>query len=567
MSEEKSGETGEAGPIVHPADGAEAIPAPEKVRQREWIPSLIWLIPILAAVIGISIAIKTWVQHGPEITIIFNSAEGLEAGKTKVKYKEVDIGTVQSIMLSEDRSHVLVSVQLKKEAKSFTAADSRFWVVRPRIAGSGVSGLSTLLFGAYIGADAGVATDKADIFTGLEVPPIVTRDASGKQYALHANDIGSLDIGSPVYYRRIRVGQVTAFDLDDDGKGITVRIFVNAPYDKFVGINTRFWHASGFDMQINASGFTLNTQSLASVVLGGLSFQSPDDEPGPPAKESTTFVLAESQIEALKEKDGPAEIILLNFKQSIRGLAPDAEVSFRGLVLGRVKSIGIDYDRKQQEFSMPVLVEVYPARLGKNFAEYRRQSKYTPQQRLQFMIDRGLAAQLRTGNFLTGQAYVALDFFAKSALASSIKKGVSRKMLGKDISPAVLQLPTISGSADEIQTQISEIALKLSKVPFDRIGDELQQSLKMLKQTLDSTGQLAEKLNSDVAPEITAAMKDVSRTLNAAERTLSEDAPLQQDLRQTLQELARAAVSLRILTDYFERHPESIIRGKRGDKP
>src|SRR6185437_2229167 len=522
MSEEKSGETGEAGPIVHPADGAEAIPAPEKVRQRDWIPSLIWLIPILAAVIGISIAIKTWVQHGPEITIIFNSAEGLEAGKTKVKYKEVDIGTVQSIMLSEDRSHVLVSVQLKKEAKSFTAADSRFWVVRPRIAGSGVSGLSTLLFGAYIGADAGVATDKADIFTGLEVPPIVTRDASGKQYALHANDIGSLDIGSPVYYRRIRVGQVTAFDLDDDGKGITVRIFVNAPYDKFVGINTRFWHASGFDMQINASGFTLNTQSLASVVLGGLSFQSPDDEPGPPAKESTIFILAESQIEALKEEDGPAEIILLNFKQSIRGLATGVEVSFRGLILGRVKSIGIDYDRKQQEFSMPVLVEVYPARLGKNFAEYRSQSKYTPQQRLQFMIDRGLAAQLRTGNFLTGQAYVALDFFAKSALASSIKKGVSRKMLGKDISPAVLQLPTISGSADEIQTQISEIALKLSKVPFDRIGDELQQSLKMLKQTLDSTGQLAEKLNSDVAPEITAAMKDVSRTLNAAERTLSE---------------------------------------------
>ncbi|MEO6823900.1 MAG: MlaD family protein [Nitrosospira sp.] len=567
MSEEKSGETGEAGPIAHPADGAEAISAPEKVRQRDWIPSLIWLIPILAAVIGVSIAIKTWVQHGPEITIIFGSAEGLEAGKTKVKYKEVDIGTVQSIMLSEDRSHVLVSVQLKKEAKSFTAADSRFWVVRPRIAGSGVSGLSTLLFGAYIGADAGVATDKADIFTGLEVPPIVTRDASGKQYALYANDIGSLDIGSPVYYRRIRVGQVTAFDLDDDGKGITVRIFVNAPYDKFVGVNTRFWHASGFDMQINASGFTLNTQSLASVVLGGLSFQSPDDDPGPQAKENTTFVLAESQVEALKEEDGPAEMILLNFKQSIRGLAPGAEVSFRGLVLGRVKSIGIDYDRKQHEFSMPVLVEVYPARLGKNFAEYRRQSKYTPQQRLQFMIDRGLAAQLRTGNFLTGQAYVALDFFTKSALAGSIKKEASRKMAGKDISPAVLQLPTISGSADEIQTQISEIALKLSKVPFDQIGDELQQSLKMLKQTLDSTGQLAEKLNSDVAPEITAAMKDVSRTLSAAERTLSEDAPLQQDLRQTLQELARAAVSLRILTDYFERHPESIIRGKRGDNP
>ena len=308
---------------------------PERVRQRDWIPSLIWLIPILAAIIGISLAVNTLIQRGPGITIVFSTAEGLEAGKTKVKYKEVDIGTVQSITLSEDRSQVLVSVQLKKEARSFTAADSRFWVVRPRIAGSGISGLSTLLFGSYIGADAGVSTDKADTFTGLEVPPIVTRDSSGKQYVLRATDIGSLDIGSPVYYRRIRVGQVTAFDLDEDGKGITLRIFVNAPYDKFVGINTRFWDASGFDMEVNASGFTLKAESLSTVVLGGLSFASPDDRSGPPANENTAFFLAESQARALEEDDGEPQMILLNFKQSVRGLAPGAEASFRGLVLGR----------------------------------------------------------------------------------------------------------------------------------------------------------------------------------------------------------------------------------------
>lgn len=544
-------------------DAAGTMPAPRKVRQRDWIPSLIWLIPILAAVIGISLAVNTWIQRGPEITIAFSSAEGLEAGKTKVKYKEVEIGMVQSIKLSEDRSHVLVSVLLTQEAKSFTAADSRFWIVRPRIAGAGVSGLSTLLFGSYIGADAGVAEEKTDKFAGLEVPPIITRDASGKQYALHATDIGSLDIGSPVYYRRIKVGQVTAFDLDDDGKGITIRVFVNTPYDKFVGINTRFWHASGFDMQINANGFTLNTQSLATVVLGGLSFQSPDENPGPSAKENTAFVLAASQAEAFKEEDGEAEIILLNFKQSVRGLTPGAEVSFRGLVVGHVKSIGIEYDPKAQEFSMPVLVEVYPARLGRKFIEDRKRSKYTPQQRLQFMINRGLSAQLRTGNFLTGQIYIALDFFPKAIPA---KKDASRNIAGADSPDALMQLPTIPSSADEIQTQVSEIAFKLSKVPFDQIGNDLQESLKVLKQTLNSTGQLAEKLNNDVAPEITLAMKDLHKTLNAAERTLSADAPLQQDLRQTLQELTRAAASLRILTDYFQRHPESVIRGKREDK-
>lgn len=557
MSEKKTGEPDET-------DGsAEAIPAPVKAPRRDWIPSLIWLIPILAAVIGISLAVQTWIQRGPEITITFRSAEGLEAGKTKVKYKEVEIGTVQAIMLSEDRSQVLVTVLLKREAKSFTATDSRFWVVRPRVAGSGVSGLGTLLFGAYIGADAGIETEKTDKFTGLEVPPIITRDASGKQYVLRAPDIGSLDIGSPVYYRRIKVGQVTAFDLDEDGKSITIRIFVNAPYDKFVGINTRFWHASGFDMQINASGFTLNTQSLATVVLGGLSFQAPDENPGPPAKENTAYALAESQAEALKEQDGEAAIVLLNFKQSVRGLAPGAEVSFRGLTLGHVKSVGIEYDPKQQEFSMPVLVEVYPERLGRKFVEFQRQSKYTPQQRLQFMINRGLGAQLRTGNLLTGQVYIAFDFFPKIFPA---KKGASGNAASADAPSALLQLPTIPSSADALQTQVSEITLKLSKVPFDQIGNELQDSLKELKQTLNSTGRLAEKLNNDVAPEMAVAMKDVSKTLSAAERTLSEDAPLQQDLRQMLQELSRAAASLRILTDYFERHPESVIRGKQKDR-
>lgn len=556
MSDDEQGRNGKSGGAGGPT---EAMAVPERVRERDWIPSLIWLIPILAALIGISLAVNTLIQRGPGITIVFSTAEGLEAGKTKVKYKEVDIGTVQSITLSEDRSQVLVSVQLKKEARSFTAADSRFWVVRPRIAGSGISGLSTLLFGSYIGADAGVSTDKVDTFTGLEVPPIVTRDSSGKQYVLRATDIGSLDIGSPVYYRRIRVGQVTAFDLDEDGKGITLRIFVNAPYDKFVGINTRFWDASGFDMEVNASGFTLKAESLSTVVLGGLSFASPDDRSGPPANENTAFFLAESQARALEEDDGEPQMILLNFKQSVRGLAPGAEASFRGLVLGQVKSIGIEYDRKRKEFSMPVLVEVYPNRLGRKFAEDRKQSKYSPQERLNLMIKRGLSAQLRTGNFLTGQTYIAFDFHSGPV---SIDKD-ARDMASADSS--FLHLPTIPSSTDQLQMQVSEIALKLSKVPFDEIGRDLQQSLDVLKQTLESTGQLAEKLNDDVAPEMMAAMKDVRSTVNAVEHTLSADAPLQQDLRETLQELARAAASLRILTDYFERHPESVIRGKRGN--
>jgi paraquat-inducible protein B len=316
-------------------------------------------------------------------------------------------------------------------------------------------------------------------------------------------------------------------------------------------------------VQLNADGLKIRSQSLDTVLFGGLSFQSPDDNPGTRAKEDTAFILAENQIEALKEPDGEAQIILLDFKQSLRGLRPGAEVSFRGLILGQVKSIGIDYDPRLREFTMPVLVQVYPERLGRRYAQFRKESKYTAQPRLQFMIDRGLRAQLRSADLLTGQLYVAFDFFPGVVTK---KGGVSKRKADAAASEALLAIPTIPNTAEETQTQISEIARKLNQVPFDQSGSELQESLKTLQRTLNSAGQLTETLNNDVAPEIAVAMKDVHETLNAAGRTLSEEAPLQQDLRQTLQELSRAAISLRVVTDYLERHPESIIRGKREDK-
>lgn len=545
-----------------------SLPSPRRERQRDWLPSLVWLIPIIAAVIGIALMVKIVIDRGPEITISFRTGEGIEPGKTKVKYKEVDIGEVRKITLSKNRSQVLVTVQLSKDADSFTAIDTHFWVVRPRLGASGISGLGTLLSGAYIGADAGTSEETTKKFTGLEVQPTVTRDASGKQFKLHADDLGSLDVGSPIFYRRIKVGRVSTYDLDADGKGVTLRIFIDTPYDKFVGNNTRFWHASGLDIQVNSSGLKVNTQSLASVVLGGLAFQSIDDVTGPLATENTTFLLAQTQSQAFQPPDGRSVTAVLHFNQSIRGLAPGSPVDFRGVVLGEVKSIGIEYDPERREFDMPVVIEVYPARLGRKYAKDQAQSPYTQQQRIQFMVSRGLRAQLRTANLLTGQLYVALDFFPKAPEVAALEG-------------TVIHLPTVPNELDELQSQISGIATKLNKVPFDQIGQDLQKSLVTLNKTLKSAEKLAETLNKDVAPEVAAAMKDVRKTLDNAgrtlsnvdqtlsnaDRTLSEDAPLQQDLRQTLQELSRAAASMKVLTDYLEQHPESLIRGKALDNP
>lgn len=532
--------------------------APRVERRRDWVPSLIWLIPIVAALVGITLVAKILWNRGPEIVLSFKTAEGLEAGKTAVKYKDVQIGTVQAIRLARDRSHVRVQVQLNKEAaEGFTARDARYWVVRPRLDTSGISGLTTLLSGAYIGADAGTVDETTDEFEGLELPPIVTRDLSGRQYTLRARDIGSLDIGSPVYFRRIKVGQVSSFDLDGDGRGVTMRIFVNAPYDKFVGANTRFWHASGLNVQLGASGLTVRTQSLATILLGGVAFAAPDDAMGPVAQENTAYALAEDETAAMKEPDGPSQTMLMYFNQSLRGLAPGAPVDFRGIVLGEVKSIGVQFDRSEREFLMPVLVTIYPDRLRRAAVasgQAPAESKYTQEERLRFLIGKGLRAQLRTGNLLTGQVYVALDFFPKE------------KPVKIDTAANPIQLPTVQNSLDEIQSQVQEIAAKVNKIPFEEISNDLRKTLRTLDKTLTAAESTVTRINNDVTPEIAAAMKDARKTINTADRTLAEDSPLQQDLRQTLQELTRTAGSIRVLTDYLERHPESLLRGKPDDK-
>ncbi len=449
MSEEEQ-------PQDKPAPSAPpALPKPRVARRREWLPSLIWLIPIVAALVGVTLVVRILMERGPEIVLTFKTAEGLEASKTAVKYKDVQIGLVTHLRLARDRSHVRVLVQLNKDAESFTSEDSRFWVVRPRLDTSGISGLGTLLSGAYIGADAGVSKETAGEFKGLEAPPIVTRDDSGQQFLLRANDVGSLDVGSPVYFRRIKVGQVAAYELDGDGRGVTLRVFVNAPYDKFIGVNTRFWQASGIDAQLSASGFTLRTQSLATILLGGIAFQAPDDAMGPLAKENTSFLLAQDEAAAMKEPDGPSQTLLMYFNQSLRGLSPGAPVDFRGVVIGEVKSIGVEFDRAEREFRMPVLVQVYPDRLRRRAGESGTESRATQQERLRFLAEKGLRAQLRNGNLLTGQVYVALDFFPKAPPAKV------------DVTKNPIELPTMANSLDEIQSQVQEIASKLNKVPYE----------------------------------------------------------------------------------------------------
>lgn len=526
---------------------------PEPVVQRPRInASLVWLVPIIAALVGLSLVIHAWIDAGPTINIGFQSAEGLDPGKTPVKYKNVIIGRVTTVRLSEDRSHVVAKVALEKSAEGFATAETRFWVVRPRIGLGGVSGIDTLLSGAFIGADVGKSQEPKNDFTGLETPPPVTHGAQGRTFDLHADDLGSLDIGSPIYYRRIQVGRVSSYHLNKDGKGVTVQIFVDTPNDQFVTTSSRFWNASGIDVSLGADGLKVNTQSLATVLAGGVAFQDP---PGPhdvvPAQENDAFTLFNDRATAMAPPDGEPRYIRMRFDQSVRGLAVDAPVEFLGVSFGRVVSINLDVDEKTQAFSTVVGAVVYPARLGKAHDKLVALAKAhgDDEQMSQMMgslVARGLRAQARTGNLLTGQLYIAMDFLPKAPKVAF------------DGAAKPLVIPTAPGSFDKIQEQLADIVAKVQKIPFDSIGNNLDQSLAELNHTL-------KQVNTDVLPEVKTTLRGAQQTLGSANNALSPDSPLQQNLGGTLQELQRAARSLRVLTDYLGEHPDALLRGRRAD--
>src|SRR3989440_6608311 len=264
----------------------------------------VWLVPAVALAIGAWLAVSHWLERGSVIIISFRTAEGLQAGKTKIKYKDIDIGQITKINLAPDLTGVIATAELVKGAESRVVADTRFWVVRPRISGSTVSGLQTLLSGSYVAMDVGTATERARVFSGLEQPPAFTTDSPGRQVTLRAEDIGSLDVGSPVYYRRLQVGQVAAYELEKDGRAVKVVVFINAPYDRFVSGNSRFWHASGIDMALDAEGVRVKTESLVSLAIGGVAFGTPLEESEPPPLAADAVLeLYRNQARAYKSPD------------------------------------------------------------------------------------------------------------------------------------------------------------------------------------------------------------------------------------------------------------------------
>ncbi|MGH7411928.1 MAG: intermembrane transport protein PqiB, partial [Candidatus Methylomirabilis sp.] len=330
------------------------------VRKRTRL-SIVWIIPVVAALIGAWVAVTRILNEGPTITIVFRSAEGLEAGKTKIHYNGVDVGTITSIRLTDDHKRVIATAEMAPKTEDFLVEDTKFWIVSPRVSGASVTGLGTLISGAYIGLEIGKSKKKQRDFVALATPPVVTVGAPGRFFVLKTTDLGSVDFGTPIYFRRLKVGEVSSYELDKDGQTLTVKVFVNTPYDQYVTPNTRFWQASGIDVSVSASGVSVQTQSVLSMMVGGLAFETPATGPVlPPAEADTVFTLYGSRAEVYKPPPKNPQTYLLVFNQSVRGLAPGAPVEFRGIQIGEVVDVHAELDTKTFEFSIPVTITVDP---------------------------------------------------------------------------------------------------------------------------------------------------------------------------------------------------------------
>jgi paraquat-inducible protein B len=530
------------------------VPETTTVPKRRKRFSVVWIIPLVAAIVALGIAVQRILMEGPMITIIFIKAEGLEAGKTFVKYKEVEIGHVTKVELSKDFQKVVVTAKINKSAAGLLVEDTKFWIEQPRASLSGISGIGTLLSGNYIGLEPGKVTKERREFNGLDVPPPITFDQPGRRFVLQTSTLGSIGNGSPLYYRQLNVGQVIGYDLAEDGGSIKIEVFVRAPYDKYVTDQTRFWQTSGIDVSLGADGISVRTQSVLSMLIGGIAFETPPStEDAKTASEKAVFALFNSRTEAMAKPETIATPYVLYFTETLRGLNVGAPVTYLGLPVGEVTAVGLSYDPKNDRIRPRVDIVVYASRflahVKSRDLEAKTKIKTDRHAFMQNAVDRGLRAQLRSGNIVTGQLYVALDFFP----------GMPKVKIDWAKSPT--ELPVKSSGMQDLQDRLNSIITKIEKMPLDDIGKDV-------KKLLATTDGLLKRIDGETLPEVKKTLEDLKRVLVNIDATLvGKDAPTQQQLRETLQEVTRAAQGVSGLTEYLERNPEALIKGKTQEKP
>jgi paraquat-inducible protein B len=553
------------GPIQLPTAG---------VHRRRRIP-LVWIVPLLTGLIAAWLAWDTFSKRGPTITISFESAAGLTAGQSQLKYKNVVMGTVKSIAVAPDLSTVLVTVETTRDAEPLLTDKTIFWVVKPELFAGNITGLDTLLSGSYIGmrplTDKGARPQRN--FVGEHDPPILQAWTKGTVYKLQSKRLGSISLGSPIFFRDLDVGTVLGWDLGDLASNVTIHAFVRAPYDKYVHDDSSFWNASGLSIRLGSDGIALQMESLRALLLGGIAFDTPRDSKQPVAQSHRTFPLYASHEAAKSAGFGHQLQLVSYFSGSVAGLSVGADVTLYGLKIGEVTDVGLTFDRQKDRILAPVHYRVEADRVnGVAAVQGLEPAKVADE-----LIRRGLRATLQAPSLLTGQKIVALE----------VVPDAPPEDLGREGDVYVVPTSEVGGF-DSITRSANELLSKINRIDFDRIGKsiagaatglddtingpQLKRTMAALEKAMIDVQDIARKLDTDASPalkrlpEVAAQLQDAltkaNRLFGSLNAGYGDDSRFRRDLDRLLPQLTDAARSIRALSDLLSRHPEALIKGR-----
>ncbi|MDU1060949.1 MAG: intermembrane transport protein PqiB [Leclercia adecarboxylata] len=475
---------------------------------KNWSP--VWIFPIVTALIGAWILFYHYSHQGPVVTLITTNAEGIEGGKTTIKSRSVDVGVVESATLTDDLTHVEITARLNAGMEKLLHGDSVFWVVKPQVGREGISGLGTLLSGAYIELQPGKKGSQPGQYQLLDSPPLAPPDAKGIRVTLDSKKAGQLSPGDPVLFRGYRVGSVETSTFDTQKRTISYQLFINAPNDRLVTGNVRFWKDSGIAVDLTSAGMRVEMGSLSTLFGGGVSFDVPEGmDQGQPVAQKTAFRLYDDQKSIQDSLYTDHIDYLMFFKDSVRGLQPGAPVEFRGIRLGTVGKVPFFAPGMRQvlddDYRIPVLIRIEPERLINQVGD-------TPDiaQHIDGLMKRGLRGSLKTGNLVTGALYVDMDFFPKEPPVKEIREFSGYKII-----------PTVSSGLAQIQQRLMETLDKINNLPLNPMIQqatntlsESQATMRRLQTTLDNLNKLTASQSMQQLPQ------DMQKTLRELNRSM-----------------------------------------------
>jgi paraquat-inducible protein B len=519
--------------------------AEAEISQRTQI-SAVWILPIVALLLGVWAVIYSVQSEGPRVEVRFETAQGLVEGKTEVRFLDVNVGFVEDIRFGNNHGEIVVALRLDPDVEDLLREDTRFWLVTARLGTTSISGLDTLLSGAYITMAPGESPNPADSFVALPEPPLTPPGAPGMHIKLLSSEAPSLGRGDAVLFQGYKVGRVEDLEFDSELKKIRYTLFVDAPHHKLIDSSVRFWDVSGITISAGADGFEISTGSLNTILLGGVAFGTPPGiGVGRDVLSGSEFKLYKNYKSILQNPYQYGVYYVVQFEQSLRGLHPGAPVEYRGIKLGFVERVMVTELLSQAQSykgnPVPVLLYLEPGRVAGKDSQVWADNL---EEIISKGVENGLRATLLSGSMLTGSLYVSIDYYPdEPAEVVGAFEGYST-------------IPTVVGGFSRLEAQLSAIVEKVNKLPLEDTVKGANLAIAELTTTISA---LREVIENDKTQSLTA---ELHQTLTEVRHTLSgvsPDSPAYQALNASLIELNSTLQNLNALTRTLADKPNAVV--------